>query len=335
MTEVFQLSRPLVLLGLLLVPLYAVLRGRLLRRDAVPHAPLQYRAAPRRSRWLRGAGLRLALEALLIATLVVALAGPHRATRLELMDDAGVDVVLVLDVSLSMLAEDFPPNRLDALRRIARDFVRRSGGHRIGVLIFARDVYVQSPLTTDHPILLSLLDSVTVYALDQDKSGGTAVGDALLVAGDRLRQAKVEGRDQAVILITDGESNLGADPVLAARYLRELGMRLYAIGIGGEKPVDVFFEGRPVGGNTPYRAYLDDTQLRAVTAAANGRYYRAADVGALEEVFAELSRLESAPLERRTVELREGRASYLALAALPLFAAVLVLGGVVARRPLR
>lgn len=331
MTEVLQFSRPLVLLGLLLVPLYAALRGRLLRRDAVPHAPLQYRAAPRG----RASRLRLPLEAPLVATLVAALAGPHRTVRLELVDDAGVDVMLVLDVSLSMLAEDFPPNRLDALRRIARDFVRRSGGHRIGVLIFARDVYVQTPLTTDHRILLPLLDGASVYALDQDKSGGTAVGDALLVAAERLEKAKVEGRDQAVVLITDGESNLGADPVLSARYLRRLGVRLYAIGIGGEEPVEVFFEGRRVGGDTPYLASLDDTQLRAVTAAADGRFYRAADVGALEEVFAELSRLESAPLEVRTVELREGRASYLALAALPLFAAVLVLGGVVARRPLR
>ena len=148
-------------------------------------------------------------------------------------------------------------------------------------------------------------------------------------------KAKVEGRDQAVVLITDGESNLGADPELAARYLRQLDVRLYAIGVGGEEPVEVVFEGRRVGGDTPYLAYLDDTQLRAVAAAADGRFYRAADVGALEDVFAELSRLESAPLELRTVELRESRASYLALAALPLFAAVLVLGGVVARRPLR
>lgn len=331
MSELLPFSRPLVLLGLVLVPLFAVVRFKLLRRDAVPHAPLQYRPVPRS----RAGRLRLPVEVLLLATLIVALAGPHRLTHLELIEEEGIDVMLVLDVSLSMLAEDFPPNRLDALGRIARDFVRRSGAHRVGVLIFAKDVYVQTPMTTDHPILLSLLDGVTVHTLDQVKSGGTAVGDALLVAAERLQSGRIEGRDQAVVLITDGESNLGFDPVLAARYLRESDVRLYAIGVGGEEPVEVYFEDKRVGGDDPYLAYLDDAELRAVAAAAGGRFYRATDVGALEDVFAELSRLESAPLEVRTVELRHFHTSYLALAALPLFAAVLALGGVVARRPLR
>mgnify|MGYP000721228641 CR=1 FL=1 len=108
--------------------------------------------------------------------------------ELDLIEDEGIDVVLVLDVSLSMMAEDFPPNRLEALRRIASDFIRRSGGHRIGLVIFAKDSYVQTPLTTDHRSLLSLLDGVTVYTLDQAKSGGTSVGDALLVAVERAEK---------------------------------------------------------------------------------------------------------------------------------------------------
>jgi hypothetical protein len=136
-------------------------------------------------------------------------------------------------------------------------------------------------------------------------------------------------------LITDGESNLGVDPVVAARYVLHQGIRLSAIGIGGEKPVEVFFEGRRVGGDTPYFAYLDDTQLQAVAAEAEGDYYRAADVGALEEIFARLSRLKSAPVEVRTVEIRRFYVSWLALFALPLFAAYLVLGGIVLRRPYR
>jgi Ca-activated chloride channel family protein len=330
--EVIQLSRPLILLGLLLLPLYGLLRARLLRRDAVPHAPLQYRPPARRR---LAEVLRWAVELLLLAAAVIALAGPHRTTRLELMEDAGVDVMLVLDVSLSMLAEDFPPNRLEALRRIARDFIARSGSNRLGVLVFAKDVFVQTPLTTDHGILTELLESVTVYLIDQAKSGGTAVGDAILVAAERLAKAKVEGRDQALVLITDGESNVGIEPELAARYAASSGVRLYAIGIGGEKPVEVFFEGERVGGDDPYLAYLDDRELKAVAAAAGGRYFRAADVGALEQVFAQLSRLESAPLEVRTVEIRHFQTSSLALAAFPLFAACLVLGGAVLRRPFR
>ncbi len=334
MSEALQFSRPLVLFALLLLPLYAGARIWLLRRDTVPHPPLQFSPPTPRGRRFAGA-LRVAAELLLLAVAVTALAGPHRRQQLELMEDAGVDVMLVLDVSLSMLAEDFPPNRLEALRRIGRDFIARSGSNRLGIVVFAKDVFVQTPLTTDHAILSDLLADVTVHLLHQGKSGGTAVGDALLVAADRLAKARVEGRDQALVLITDGESNAGIEPELAARYAASLGLRLYAIGIGGDEPIEVFFEGERVGGDDPYLAYLDDRELQAVAAAAEGRYFRAADVGALEQVFAQLSRLESAPLEVRTVEIRRYWTRYLALAALPLFAGCLFLGGVVLRRPFR
>jgi len=271
-----------------------------------------------------------------LALTLAALAGPHRSTELELMDGEGVDVLLVLDVSLSMLAEDFPPNRLEALRRIARDFIARSGPNRIGILVFAKDVFVQTPLTSDHRILRELLEGVSVDAIDQGKSGGTAVGDALLVAAERLAAVRIEGRGQALVLITDGESNMGFDPALAARYVAQKEVRLYSIGIGGEEPVEVFYQGEPVGdSDDPYFAYLDDTQLRAIAEAADGSYYRASDVDALEQVFAQLSRLESAPLEVRTLEIRSFLTSWLALAVLPLFAVCLVLGGAVLRRPLR
>ncbi len=343
MSDFLRFSQPLVLLTLLLLPLYVLRRRLLVRRDTVPYAPLQYRRQQPQRR-LGGRLLtrvatdhaRIPLEVLLIVALVVALAGPYRTTRLELMEDEGIDVMLVLDVSLSMQAEDFPPNRLEALRRIARDFITRSGSNRIGIVVFAKDTFVQTPLTTDHQILLTLLDSVNGHLIDHSKSGGTAVGDAMLVAADRLSNARLEGRGQALVLITDGESNLGIDPVLAARYARELELRLYAIGIGGEEPVEVFFEGKQVGSDgDPYLAYLDDTQLKAVADEAGGRYFRASDVGALEEIFAQLSRLESAPLEVRTLELKHSHRAALSLAALPLFAVCLVLGGVVLRRPLR
>jgi Ca-activated chloride channel family protein len=253
----------------------------------------------------------------------------------ELLEGEGVDVVLVLDVSLSMLAEDFPPNRLAALRTLARDFITRSGGNRVGIVAFARDAVVQSPLTRDHAVLLQLLDGATVYLLDPGLSGGTAVGDALLVAAERLRGSRLEGRDQAVVLITDGESNEGLDPVLAARYLAADGVRLYAIGVGGTEPVEVSFEGERVGSDDqPYLAALDDRQLRAVTEAAGGRFFRATDVDALEQIFAELSRLESAPLVARPLELRRSWVAAVALGVLSLFAAHLSLSLAV-RRPYR
>ena len=333
MIEGIQLARPWLLALLLLLPVYAVFRLRQRRRRTVRFPPLQYRAGE--AGWRFWKQLAPQLELLVLALVVVGLAGPYEETRLDLIEDEGVDVMLVLDVSLSMLAEDLPPNRLEALRRIAADFVTRAGGNRIGIVIFAKDSYVQTPLTTDHRSLLSLLEGVTVYTLDQNKSGGTSVGDALLVAAERLTRSRVAGRDQSMVVITDGESNTGIEPELAARYVREQGVRFYAIGVGGTEPVAVTFEGNPIGAEGDYLAVLDDRRLREVTRLAGGRYYRATDVGILEQIFAELSRLESAPLELRSVASRRSYGHWPAVAALALFLVHLALGGVFLRSPFR
>ena len=330
MIESFALARPMVLFALLLVPLYAAWRWRSLGRAGVPYAPLQYRNAGRKG----GGFFIVGAEALVLTIVLAAIAGPHQLSELELIDDPGIDILLVLDVSLSMLAEDFEPNRLAGLQRTVRDFLRRSGSHRIGMVIFAKDTYVQCPLTTDRLVLTELLESATVYTMNNSKSGGTAVGDAVLVGVEQLKKARLPGRDQAMILITDGESNAGIDPVLAGRYARQEEVRFYAIGIGGEEPIGVMFEGRPVGVDSVYQAYLDDTELKNVTAAAEGRYFRVTDDQVLDQVFADLSRLESAPLEVRTVRQRTVHVRWIALAALLCFTVWLILAGLVWRRPL-
>ncbi len=326
-------ARPAVLGLLLLLPLWGLWRWRRGRGSVVAVAPLQYRAAPLRRRAL--AALVLPLELLLLAAAVAGAAGPQVIERYERVEDAGVDVMLVLDVSLSMLAEDFPPNRLAALRGLAGELIARGGGNRFGLVVFAGDAYVQSPLTTDRRVLRALLDDVGADMLNQGTSGGTAVGDALLVAAERLAATRVEGRGQAAVLITDGESNLGVDPLLAARHLAASGVRLHAIGVGGTEPVEVYYEGGRVGGHDAYLTVLDDRQLRTVAEAAGGRFFRATDVGALEAVFDELSRLESAPLEVRRVEVPRSYAPAMAQTALSLFAAHLFLAGMLARRPYR
>lgn len=354
MSESLELARPLILLGWFLLPVYALLRRRWMERSAVPYPPLQdLRAGAREARpsgetasrqgrlWSRFRALvayRLVvpLEVVLLGLGLLGLAGPYRQTTLELVEDEGVDVALVLDASLSMLAEDFPPNRLDALRRLAEDLIARSGGNRVSIVLFALDPYVQSPLTTDHRVLSELLAGVTVHSLNQSLSGGTAIGDALLVAAEQLTRARIPGRDQALVLITDGESNQGIDPVLAARYLREEGVRFYAIGVGGEEPVAVTFEGEPVGGaDSPYLAALDTTQLRAMAEAAEGDFYRATDVGALERILGAISRLESSPLESRILETHQPTTAPLALICLLLYTVTLTANGVVLRRPFR
>lgn len=329
-----ELARPQLLWLLLLLVPYAWLRWRTERRDRVPHAPLQLEAPAD-----RGAGWRwlwLPAELVLLGLVLVAVAGPFHTTELQLLEDEGIDVVLVLDISLSMLAEDIEPNRIEALRQVARELIERSGGNRLGIVGFAKDSYVHSPLTTDHHTLLRLLDSLTVYVMSASKSAGTAIGDALLVASDRLQKARRQGRDQVVVLISDGESNEGIEPTLAARHLAAAGVRLYVIGLGGEEPVEVMFEGRRLGRpDDPYLAYLDDQQLREIASAGDGRYFRAVDRGTLAQIFTELAQLETAPLEPRQVAVRRSLAGRWAPSALALWCGVLWLGGVALRRPWR
>ncbi len=335
LVSAWPLDRPWVLLGLLLLPAYWLWRRRLLRRDRVTFAPLQ-RAPRPGGRWRRLAWRSLlAMDVLLVALLVVALAGPRRLDRLQLLEEEGIDLVLVLDVSLSMLAEDFPPSRLAVLRQLARQFIFQSGQHRLGIVVFAGDTYVQAPPSLQRDAVLELLEGVTVEAISTTKSGGTAIGDALLVASEVLRKVKVEGRDQALILMTDGESNAGSDPLLAARYARDLGIRTYILGIGSEQPVPVMRHGKPLGGDTPYMAVLDDAQLKAIAEAAEGRYDRAIDVGSLERLLAELARLEGAPLQGREVEISRSHGPVVAALLLGFFMCFMAVDGLWTRRPLR
>lgn len=322
---------PAILWALGLLGPYAFWRWRRLKDDVVDHPPLQYSQGGRRA--AASPLVFMALEVTLLALVLVGLAGPFRGAELELIEPEGIDVMLVLDVSASMLATDFEPNRLTVLRRLAADFVARAAGHRVGIVIFAGDAFVQCPLTTDRITLGALLDGVDVEAISQSKSGGTAVGDAMLLADHRLRQRRIEGRDQAIVLITDGDSNLGVDPVLAARRVRASEIRPYFIGVGGLEPVTVEFRGELIATDgVPYRTSLDDAKLQALAEASGGRYDRATDAGALQRIFEDLSRLESAPLERRRVQRR------VSLVWVPSLLALVMLAGHVAapiRRPWR
>jgi len=334
--ESIHLARPWALGLLALIVPYVLLRYRIIKKSAMAYAPVQYHRGPRGGRVaLYGS---LALEALILCLLFSALAGPYTESEREIIKEEGIDVALALDVSASMQAADFPPNRLEALKRIAADFVKRSGGNRIAVYVFARDVFTQTPLTTDHSVLLDLLGGISFGIISHTRggSGGTAIGDALLAAAEGLLRNRVRGRDQVIILVTDGENNCGIDPLLAARFVRTKNIRFHVIGLGGDKPVQVFVGGRPfitVLGK-PLMTSLDDTRLRQITVTAGGRYFRAKNAGVLANIFAELSRLERSPLEVETFHVRKYYASWLALPLIVVFLVWLLLRGFVLRRPL-
>ena len=320
------------LLGLL-IPVYVWWRLRAFSRAAVRFAPLQYR--PERGFAVGALWLLLSFEVLLMSVGIVALAGPYTESERESVRERGLDIVLSLDVSASMMAADFDPNRLEVLKRMAASFVRRSGGDRIAVYIFAKDVFTQTPMTTDHAVLLELLQGISFHIIDHAKSGGTAMGDALLAAGEALLRNRIKGRDQVVLLFTDGESNFGVDPSLAARFLRGNEIRFYVIGIGGDKEVPVYVDGKPfiaVGGRHLHTK-LDDTQLKIITEAGGGHYYRARNEALLADIFSELARLERTPLEVRKIRTRRTYAATLSGVVAALFFAFVGLYGFYIRRP--
>jgi len=280
--------------------------------------------------------LQFPLEMLLLTLLVFALTDPGRKDVVRTVSETGLDVVLVLDISASMQAADFKPNRLEALKEITRQFLRRAGGNRIAIHAFAGASFTQSPLTTEHRTTLELIDGLNYESIDHGESGGTAIGDALLGASDALDAARIPGRDQVIILISDGESNVGIDPILAARFVRDRKIRLHVIGIGAFEEVQVFVHGEPFinSEDNILMTSLDDTQLRAVAEAGGGDYRRADSEDMLGRIFNDLSRLERTPLKVETTIFRSPWMPRLALALFFVFSA-----GVIVRhrtrRPLR
>ncbi len=330
-----ELADPIVLCALLGLPLLALLRWRQTCRSAIRFAPLQYhRGSQRRAVLLR---LGLVLELLLLATVVVALAGPQQVDIVESVTSEGLDVAMVLDISASMQAADLSPNRLEALKTVATEFLYRGGGNRVGVFAFAGHTFTQTPLTTDHMILEELIGSLAYESINHAESGGTAIGDAMLVAADALVSSGVTGRDQVILLISDGESNVGIDPELSARHLREQGIRLHVIGIGGDEPVEVMVHGKPFinADDEVLVTSLDDSQLIRIAETAAGRYYRARNRDVLVEIFEQLALLESTPIEVQRLRLQRSLVPRLALLVLGLFLSWLWLNAAVLRRPLR
>jgi Ca-activated chloride channel family protein len=321
----FELASPAWLLALPLVVWWLWWRRRR-QPDAILFSRVDLlQRGPARGRWAARALLVLRVTALVAGTL--ALSRPRTGARTEQVTGDGISIMLLVDLSSSMLAEDFQPqNRLEVAKDKIKQFVLGRTSDAVGLVSFSGEALTQVPLTVDYPVVLAAVDNLQSGQLED----GTAIGTAIATSVNRLQDAK--GRSKVIVLLTDGVNNRGTiDPRTAAKAAAALGVRVYTIGIGteGMAPVPV---GRGVFGlRYETRAVeLDEPLLEFIAQTTGGRYFRARDGQALQRIYAQIDALERSPIHaKRYVRYRE---LYrwplgLALAALLLELSLLALRG--------
>lgn len=232
--------------------------------------------------------------ALSLLFLILAMTRPQQMFQEEKVDGEGIDIFLVMDLSSSMLARDFDPDRLQVSKRVAVEFVRRRLYDRIGLAVFAGESYTQCPLTQDHEVLISYLESLECGFLED----GTAIGMGLAAAVNRLQDS--HAKSKVVVLLTDGVNNAGyIQPEAATELAVALGVKVYTIGVGsyGEAqfPVRRTPDGQYIFGYTQVK--IDEALLQDIADRTGGRYYRAASAKALEQIYAEIDSLEKTDVE--------------------------------------
>lgn len=232
------------------------------------------------------------LRVLAIALLIIALARPQTFSSGENVYTEGIDIAMVLDISGSMLAEDFKPNRLEAAKKVIDDFIKGRTNDKIGLVIFSGESFTQCPLTIDYSVLRNLLKEI-YSGMIQD---GTAIGNAIANGVNRLKDSK--SKSKVLILLTDGVNNAGEiDPVTAAQIAQQFGIRIYTVGVGtmGEAPYPF---------QTPFgKRYqmvpveIDESLLKQISNITGGKYFRATNNRKLIEIYEEIDRLEKTRVE--------------------------------------
>jgi Ca-activated chloride channel family protein len=231
------------------------------------------------------------LFAMMMALLIIALARPQTSNEKVEQWTEGIDIMLVVDISRSMGIQDFKPNRLEAAKQVAKEFIAGRFQDRIGAVIFSGDAYSLSPLTTDYKLLYAYIDEISFEKIE---SSGTAIGSALAVATNRMRES--DSKTKVVILLSDGDNNAGnIDPITAAEIANAYDIKIYSIGIGKEGKVPT---GKNIFGQTTYsNNTLDESTLRKIAEIGEGKFFRASDNKALEGVFKLIDKFEKAEIK--------------------------------------
>lgn len=286
---------PWVLAGLAIVPVMVVWWLWKYRKQeaALQHSSLSLFAGLKKSLRQRLRWLPYALRTVAVAALIVALARPQSDLSRQETSMEGIDIVVALDVSSSMLAEDFKPNRLEAAKKVASDFVEGRKNDRIGLVAFAGEAYTKVPLTVDRQVLQEQLKGLKLGSM----SDGTALGDGTATAINRVKDS--EAKSKVIILLTDGVNNQGSvDPMNAAEIAAMYDIRLYTIGMGsrGTAPYPL----RDQFGRVHYQnmeVEIDEELLKEMSAATkDGQYFLATDKKKLEEIFSQIDQMEKSKI---------------------------------------
>ena len=321
-------QNPEILWLLLIVPLlvaYHIWIGR--RRATLTVSTVGARRAPRTLRyWLRPLPIMLRMAA--IALFIVALARPVEQHSESETTIEGVDIVLAMDISGSMLAQDFKPDRLEASKSIAAEFIADREGDRISVVAFAGEAFTQCPLTSDRGAVQTSLSRLRSGVIDD----GTAIGNGLATAINRLRESSAKSK--VVVLVTDGVNNSGQiSPRMAADIARDLDVKVYTIGVGqrGKAPYPVIDH----FGEISYQMMdveIDEQTLQEIASQTGGRYFRATDRQKLKEIYDEINTLEKSEVEVTDLTIYHEQFVALLLMAIALLAAEMLIEKLVLKR---
>ncbi|MDD8017373.1 MAG: VWA domain-containing protein [Bacteroidota bacterium] len=290
-------ANPALLLLLLLVPALSVWYWYRLhsKESDVRFSTLMPFAQIKRTNKEQLRHLPFILRMIVLALIIIAFARPQSTSKGENVYSEGIDIVLALDISGSMMAEDFQPNRIEAAKSVAQDFISGRTNDRIGLVIFSGESFTQCPLTVDYGVLKSLIKPIKSGMIED----GTAIGLGLANAVNRLKESKAKSK--VIILLTDGVNNRGEiDPITAAQIAQSYGIRVYTVGVGsvGEAPYPV---------QTPYGVRyqmipvdLDEKSLSDIAKMTDGKYFRATDNRKLKAIYQEIDQLEKSRIEVRS-----------------------------------
>lgn len=294
-------ANPHLLWLLLLVPLVGAWTWwRARRPDGLRYSDVGLTTGAPASWRVRLQGLPAVLRMTALALGIVALARPQVQDVIRTRTAEGIDIMLALDTSSSMRAEDFRPNRFEAAQAVAGSFVEGRVSDRVGLIVFAAEAYTQVPLTLDYDFLKRMLERVSIGVVED----GTAVGTALATAVNRLKETEAESK--VVVLLTDGRNNRGEiDPATAAEIASTIGVRVYAIGVGA---AGAGSDALPRGHREerqPGEAGVDEQMLRTVASTTGGRYFSASSKEALQRIYGEIDAMEATEVDERVYTDRE------------------------------